>query len=167
MQNRFSVTGGDDLKLWKPNSSNIEKLIQKLKKCIVDFFDSELSLNDFELTRCDFTVNIRTNSKKKVTMYIRIMHNTGKVSGFSLKYDEDDYSDRISIDGSFDLVSTNGVELTLYDKFDQCKRDEASGILRVEVRLVKKKAIRKYTDECHVEKQIADLAKKSERYIAH
>jgi len=122
----------------------------------------ELSLNDFELTRCDFTVNIRTSSKKKVTTYIRIMHNTGKVSGFSLKYDEEDYNDRINIDGSFDLVSnTNGIELTLYDKFDQCKRDEASGILRVEVRLVKKKAIRKYTDEVCVEKQIMDLAKKS------
>jgi hypothetical protein len=161
--NPSKILGGDDLKLWKPNSDNTSKLIKKLEKCIDDYFNSEYSLDEFELTRCDFTVNIRTNSKKKVTAYIKIMHNTGKVSGFSLKYDEEDYSDKINIDGSFDLVDTNGIELTLYDKFDQCQREEASGILRVEVRLMKKKAIRKYTDETHVEKQIVDLAKKSKK----
>ena len=159
--NPSKLLGGNDLNLWKPNNDNIEKLIRKLKSSIDDFFDSEISLKDFELTRCDFTINIRTNSKKKVTAYIQIMHNTGKVSGFSLKYDEDDYNDKINIDSSFDLVHSNGIELTLYDKFEQCNEEDASGILRVEVRLKKRKSLRKYTDETHVEKQITDLAKKS------
>ena len=67
--NPSKLLGGDDLDLWKPKSEIISKVNQKLEKVIDDYSDSDFCLNDFELTRCGFTVNIRTGSKKKVAIY--------------------------------------------------------------------------------------------------
>jgi hypothetical protein len=155
------VLGGNDVKkLWKPNSDNISKLLCKLEKYIYCYFDSKYELNDFKLTRIDFTVNIDVGDRKNVSAYIKVLRNIGKVKGFAPKYDKDD--DRINHDLSFDLEgNSNGVEFTAYDKEAVSERKEANGILRVEVRLKKQKAIGKYTDETAVAKQIKSLSQNS------
>lgn len=162
--NPTKVLGGDDVKkLWKPNNANISKLLCKLKEYIDGYFDSKYKLNDFKLTRIDFTVNINVGDRKNVSAYIKVLRNIGKVKGFGPKYDKDD--DRINHDLSFDLEgNSNGVEFTAYDKEAESRQKEAEGILRVEVRLKKQKAIGKYTDETAASKQIKSLAKNS-RYI--
>jgi hypothetical protein len=159
--NPTKLLGGNDLKkLWKPNNDNISKLLRKLKEYIDGYFDSKYKLNDFKLTRIDFTVNINVGDKKNVSAYIKVLHNIGKVKGFGPKYDKDD--DRINHDLSFDLEgNSNGVEFTAYDKEAVSERKEANGILRVEVRLKKQKAIGKYTDETATSKQIKNLAANS------
>lgn len=156
--NPTKVLGGDDVeKLWKPNKENISKLLHKLEKHIEDYFDSEYKLNDFKLTRIDFTVNIDVGDRKNVTSYIRILRNIGKIKGFAPKYDENDsVIDKVL---SFDLEgNSNGVEFTAYDKEAESQRKEAKGILRVEVRLTKQKAIRACTYETDTSKQIKSLS---------
>lgn len=162
--NPTKLLGGNDVKkLWKPNNDNISKLLRKLKEHIDSYFNSKFKLNDFKLTRIDFTVNINVGDRKSVSAYIKVLHNIGKVKGFKPKYDKNDK--KIDSDLSFDLEgNSNGVEFTAYDKEAVSERKEANGILRVEVRLKKKKAISKYTDETAASKQIKSLAANS-KYI--
>jgi len=168
--NPSMLLGGDDLDLWKPNKSNISELLEKLETCIEKYFDSEYELKDFILTRVDFTVNIQVGSKKDVSAYVEILHKLGRVKGFSQKFDDNEnnwYDKKLS----FDLQgNSNGIDFTAYDKQGALKqKDEqelkrieaANGILRIEVRLKKPKAIRKYTNETNISKQIKDLSKKS------
>lgn len=159
--NPTKMLGGDDVKnLWKTNQDNIAKLLRKLKEYIDGYFNSKYKLNDFKLTRIDFTVNINVGDRKDVSAYIKVLRNIGKVKGFKPKYDKND--DKINPDLSFDLEgNSNGVEFTAYDKEAVSERKAAKGILRVEVRLKKQKAIRKYTDETATSKQIKFLAASS------
>ena len=171
--NPTKMLGGNDIKkLWKPNKDNISKLLRKLNEHIEDYFDSKYNLKDFKLTRIDFTVNIDVGDRKNVSAYIKILHNIGKVKGFSPKKWKNDKE--IDPDRSFDLEgNSNGVEFTAYDKeaevkqngkkLTQFKQEEANGILRVEVRLKNSKAIRKYTEETATSKQIKNLALNSEK----
>ena len=160
--NPSKTLGGDDVKkLWKPNKDNVSKLLGKLKKHIDDYFDSKYELNDFNLTRIDFTVNIDVGDRKIVSAYIKALRNIGKVKGFAPKYSKND--DEINKDHSFDLEGiSNGVEFTAYDKEAVSDQKEAKGILRVEVRLTKQKTIRKYTDERITSKQLKSLSLNSE-----
>ncbi|WP_196601009.1 phage/plasmid replication protein [Pectinatus frisingensis] len=159
--NPTKVLGGNDVKkLWKPNDDNIRKLLRKLKEYIDGYFDSKYKLNDFKLTRIDFTVNIDVGDRNNVSAYIKVLRNIGKVKGFGPKYDKDD--EEINPDLSFDLKgNSNGVEFTAYDKEAESRQKAAKGILRVEVRLKKQKAIGKYTDETAASKQIKYLAANS------
>ena len=72
--------------VWKPTDRNIKALLRKLKAQIKDYFDSEYKLNDFKLTRIDYTVNIDIGCRKNVSDYIKILHSMGKVKGFVPKY---------------------------------------------------------------------------------
>ena len=156
--NPTSVLGGNDIKkLWKPNDDKISKLLCKLEEYIDDYFDSKYELNDFKLTRIDFTVNIDVRDSENVSAYIKVLRNIGKVKGFAPKYNKND--ERINTDLSFDLEgNSSGVEFSAYDKEAVAKRKEGKRIMRVEVRLIKPKTIRKYTDESVTSKQIKSLA---------
>ncbi|MDR1753835.1 MAG: hypothetical protein LBR74_02875 [Eubacterium sp.] len=158
--NPSRVLGGDDLKLWKPHDQNLREFIKELRDHIDDYFDSMYSLDDFELKRIDFTINIDVGSKENVTAYIKALQSIGRVKGFSPKYIKTDK--HINRDQSFDLEgNSNGIEFTIYDKVAECEREKAAGILRVEVRLKKSNAISRYTDKSNPAKQIRDLAKHS------
>ena len=88
------------------------------------------------------------------------MQKIGKVKGFAPKYDIND--DHIVHSRSFDLKgNSNGVEFSVYDKEAESERKDAKGILRVEVRLAKPKAIGNYTDETVTSKRIESLASNS------
>jgi hypothetical protein len=159
--NPTKMLGGDDVKkLWKPNNDNISKLLRKLKEYIDSYFDSKYKLNDLKLTRIDFTVNIDVGDRNNVSAYIKVLHKIAKVKCFEPKYDKN--NDKINHDLSFDLEgNSNGVEFTAYDKEAESRQKAAKGILRVEVRLKKQKAISKYTDETATSKQIKYLAANS------
>lgn len=173
--NPSEVLGGTDLQLWKPNKSNTKALVKLLEKHINNYFDSDYVLNDFILSRVEFTANLDVG-KENVSAYIKLMHKIGKVKKFSAKYSKSDYSsDNIQKQHSFDLEgNTNGIGFTVYDKEADLKKKgknnkakKASGILRVEVRLKKRKAIQKasevFTDGCTLttKEQIMLMAKKS------
>lgn len=171
--NPSEVLGGSDLKLWKPNTRNIETLVEKLNEHIDDYFDSKYTLDDFILSRVEFTANLNVG-KENVSAYIRLMHKIGRVKGFSPKYSALDYATGdIKKERSFDLEGkTNGIAFTVYDKEADLKERgkkekarKATGLLRVEVRLKKRKAVqaamRKFDnpDTLTTEDQIALVSK--------
>lgn len=148
--NPSKVLGGNDLKLWEPSLYNTELLIDEISECIEDYFDCLFDINDFDLTRVDFTSNVNVG-KKNVKAYIAFLHKIGKVKNFVPKYNRADYKNgRIDKEDSFDLKGkTNFIEFTAYDKEADLKKKEkydkaekAKGILRLEVRLTKRKAIK-------------------------
>ena len=175
--NPSRLLGGDDLKLWKPSKDNIEKFLRELNEHIENYFDDTYGLDDFQLTRIDFTVNINVKSRKAVSAYIKVLHKLGKVKGFSSKFTKQGCEDyNINQDHSFDLAgNSNGIEFTAYDKEAELskkkeksgrkgaesEKKKAKGILRIEVRLVKPKAVRKYTDETVTSRQLSKLIKRS------
>lgn len=173
--NPSEVLGGNDLKLWKPNKENIKTLIKLLDNHISYYFDSRYELNDLILSRVEFTANLNVGTEN-VSTYINLMHKIGKVKNFSPKYKKSDYLlNGIQKEHSFDLKgNTNGIEFTIYDKKadlekkgKEKKSQKAKGILRVEVRLKKRRAIEKalsdYSnkDNLSTEKQIKLLSQKS------
>lgn len=172
--NPSEVLGGSDLKLWKPSDRNIEALIEKLSEHIDDYFESNYALNDLMLSRVEFTANLNVG-KEAVPAYIDLLHKIGKVKGYSPKYSKFDYATgKIKKEYSFDMVgNTNGIEFTAYDKEADLngkgkkdKAKKAKGILRVEVRLKKRKAVQKALQEFNdpdaltTEEQIALVSKK-------
>jgi hypothetical protein len=180
--NPTTLLGGNDVKkLWKPDKENVSEFIGKLDRRVEDYFDMEYSLSSFKLTRVDFTVNIDVGDRELVSSYIKVLHRIGKVKGFALKYKKNE--EWIDKDRSFDLAgNSNDIQYTAYDKekalkakLKKAKKDSledqdlkskikaAKGMLRVEIRLMKPKAIRKYTDKKATEKQIKDLAGQCEK----
>lgn len=148
--NPSKLLGGNDLKIWEPNIYNTERFLDLLNEHISEYFDYNYDINDFKLTRIDFTANLEVG-KKKVPEYISLMHKLGKVKGFSSKYNKSDYaSGRSNKKTSFDLKGkTNNIEFTIYDKeadlIEQNKfklAEKAKGILRIEIRLTKRPAIK-------------------------
>lgn len=173
--NPSEVLGGNDLELWKPNKRNIKTLIKLLNNHISYYFASRYELNDLILSRIEFTANLNVG-EDNVSAYINLMHKMGKVKNFSTKYKKSDYIlNGIQKNHSFDLKgNTNGIEFTLYDKKadlekkgKEKKAKKAKGILRIEVRLKKRKAIETaisdYSDkdDMSTESQIKLMSQKS------
>jgi len=135
-----------------------QKLIRKLDKRINRYFNHKYTLNDFSLTGVTLATDINVHNKEKVAAYIKILHRIGKVKGFSPS--KDDWANNnisFCLDGN-----SNGIKFMAYDLEGLCREQQSiakksSGILRVEVRLVKPKAIQSYTNEPIVSEQIADL----------
>ena len=150
------ILGGNKLSLWKPDEQSIAKLLKKLRNGISEYYNDDIELDDFELTGLHLTRDCNVNSEKKVVAYIQILKNIGKISGFNMKYEK-------PYETSHDLKSSSGIEFTGYGKYADCELDEAKGLLRIEVKLVKKKAINNYTNETELSAQLMDLYKKRKK----
>lgn len=149
--NPSKVLGGDDLKLWVPDGSNVQELLNRLEDHMEEYFDGDYCLDDFMLSRVEFTANLPVG-KENVPVYIGLLHKIGKVTGYSLKYSKWDYlSGKVEKKHSFDLEgNTNGVAFTAYDKEADLKKKgknnrakKAVGVLRLEVRVKKRKSVQK------------------------
>ena len=148
------VIGDDDLtKLWKPSSKNIEKLQENLDSFIESYFFSDYTINDFNLTRVDYAVDIDVGSRDKVSDYIKVLNSIGRIKCFSpiKRSKHGDDRDKFGLNGN-----TNGVEFRAHG----LKQDKK--ILRVEVRLTKKDTIRAYSGETDTSGQIKEMAENRE-----
>ena len=150
----------DTSKLWKPKY-DVSKLNEELYILINGYFNSDCELNDMKLTRMDFTVDIDVG---KASDYIKILHNIGRVKGFSqIKHG------RECKEYVFNLVGADDVEFIAYcrEAIPEGSKPESigdklllkprTGILRLEVRL-SNRVIREYTDETDTSRQIRDLS---------
>lgn len=146
-----------------------DRLICKLNKRVVEYFDSRYGLKDFALSGMNLTADIDVHSRQNVSAYLKVLQRIGKVKGFSPSvYEGIDEDSSFCLDGN-----SNCIEFLLYDlqqavmnrlsrtsisqKKLRSKCEEVEGILRTEVRLVKPKAIRAYTDAANASGQIAEL----------
>lgn len=144
--------------------TDADKLVRKLEKHIDKYFDSSYQLEDFTVSGLTLTTAIDVGSRENVSAYLKVIQRIGKVKGFS----------PVSFEGIDDDISfglkgnSNATEFLIYD----LERVAASqmgiagglqdykGILRVEVRLTKPKAIQKYSVAYGTAEQIIDLSKR-------
>ena len=68
--------------------SNPEKLVQKLKKLILKYFDSEYQLENFTVSGMTITTDLNMGSDHNLQDYLHVLRRIGKVKGFSpIEYD--------------------------------------------------------------------------------
>lgn len=156
---------------------NSDKLIQKLERCVHDYFGFKYKLDDFNLKRIIIMSDIDVGSREKVTAYVKVLQRIGKVKWFSpLSYDclEDDIG--FCLEGN-----SNGIQFLIYDlnrllteqyrkigtnhKKLKTIEEKSEGVLRVEVRLTQQKTVRNYTNETDTSKQLAAVLKNSRKIL--
>lgn len=154
------------------NNPDSDKIARKLEKRIDEYFDYRYQIDDFTLSGMILSADIDVHNRENVLAYLKVLQRIGKVKGFSpSSYDCFDDIDSFCLDGN-----SNGIDFLLYDlesyveKRHREARDgrkklkwllkESEGILRAEVRLIKPKAIRTYTDAVEVSGQIVKLSEK-------
>jgi hypothetical protein len=152
-------------RLLDSDSPDPDKLIRKLEKRISVYFNSKYQLDDFELSGMTITTDIDVRSSERVSDYMKVLQRIGKVKGFSPSRDnwlDDDtgicyYGNSNDIAFKlYDLEALHGEEPS-DDFFNIEQPEDYGGLLRAEVRLMKPKAIRGYTNKSSISKQIADL----------
>ena len=154
------------------NNPDPNKIARKLEKRIGEYFDHKYQIEDFTLSGMILCADIDVHNRENVFAYLKVLQRIGKVKGFSpSSYDCFDDIDNFCLKGN-----SNGIEFLLYNMEDyvaqrygdfkserkklKWRLKESEGILRVEVRLTKPKAIRDYTDAAEVRRQIVKLSEK-------
>ena len=146
-----------------------ERVIRKLDKRIGEYFGYKYRLDNFSLSGMGLIVDIDVGSRENVSAYLKVMKRVGKVKGFSpSSYDGFNGSANFCLSGN-----SNGIDFLLYDLEGAVKdrltdaevgrkklksaSEQTKGILRVEIRLTKPKAIWAYTDADDMPSQIKEL----------
>lgn len=151
------------------DASDVDRLLRKLDKRITDYFNGKYRIDDFVLSGMNFVADMDVGTWANALAYLKILRRIGRVKEFSPTSYEC-FDDNTSFCLS---ANSNDIEFLLYDLerafMRQLKSSDADckklkpikEILRAEVRLMKPKAIRAYTDVDDVSGQIADLLKDS------
>lgn len=155
------------------DTSDTDKLIRKLNKRIVGYFDHKYRLDDFTLSGVNLVLDINVGSRVNASNYLKVFQRVGKVKGFSpAAYEGFDKKASFCLSGN-----SNDVDFLLYNleraiagqlqsadagrKQLQSASERTKGILRAEVRLTKPKAIRAYTHTTDVSGQTVEMMKNS------
>lgn len=137
--------------------SDMDKLIRKLNKRIVEYFNGKYRIDDFVLSGINFVADMDVGTRANAMAYLKVLQRIGRVKGFSpTSYEYFDDIDFLlyDLERAF-MHQIKGANA------DWKKLKPIKGILRAEVRLMKPKAVRAYTDADDVSGQIADLLKDS------
>ena len=150
--------------------ADTDKLVRKLDKRITEYFNYKYNLEDFILSGMNFIADIDADTPANVQSYLKVLKRIGKVKGFSPVSCEcfDD-------NASFCLSgNSNSIDFLFYDlaaavmrqyrntDAGQKKIKSIKGVIRSEVRLMKPKAIRTYTDAEDIAGQIGELVGNSQ-----
>jgi hypothetical protein len=159
----------------EPDQGNTDKLVRRLEKHIGGYFDFEYALDDFALGRMCLMTDIDVHKREKAAAYIKVLHNIGRVKGFSPPRDNR-LDDKISfcLEGNsnslaFMIYDLEGLLREQLEEADSRRKqlkegiNKSEGLLRAEVHLMKPKAIRAYTDKAAASGQIAELCGRGEK----
>lgn len=150
--------------------SDIDRLIRKLDKRIIEYFNGRYRIDDFVLSGMNLVADIDVGTRENALAYLKVIQRIGKVKGFSpASYECFDDNASFCLSGN-----SNGIEFLLYDLETAFMRKIKSGdkswkkmkpikgILRAEVKLKKPKAVQSYTDAGDTAGQIEDMLKGSQ-----
>ena len=155
--------------------SDTNKLLHKLDKRVAEYFDHKYRLDDFILSGVNLILDINVGSHANVSGYLQVLQRVGKVKGFSpVDYEFLDGVNNLCLSGH-----SNDIDFLLYDlstaimsqrknadtgrKLLKSMSSQVNSIIRAEVRLMKPKAIRAYTDAADVSGQIVEMIKDQQR----
>ena len=154
--------------------SNIDRLIRKLDKRIIEYFNGKYRIGDFVLSGMNFVADMDVGTRANAMAYLKVLKRIGRVKGFSpSSYEYFDDNASFCLSGN-----SNDIEFLLYDlerafirqhksaNVDWKKLKPIKGILRAEVRLLvlipEKKSLRlaqKAMNCRNIEKIMDSLAK--------
>ena len=127
------------------------KLVKKLRKRIGNYFGTRLSISDFDVDEMHYSTDICEHSSADALEYIRVMKRVGRVKGYSVER-----CDGINAENGVCLAgNSNGRIFVMYILPGSDGKD-----IRIEVRLMKPKAIREWTTDTGIEDQISELSRK-------
>lgn len=146
-----------------------DKFIRELDKRLSRYFNFRYRMCDFSLSGMILEADIDVQTQENVSAYLRILHRIGKVKGYSkLYYDCFDDNIGFCLNGN-----SNNIQFLVYNLYNLLKSQldkknigqkqlkqiatETQGTLRAEVRLMKPKAVRNYTDSTDTLGQIREL----------
>lgn len=160
--------------IWNGDSNDLCGSIQELDRCIRKYFGYKYKLSDFTLSGLTLSTSVIVGDQAVTAAYLEVLRRIGKVKGFSpisCEYLEDKkyfylkgnsngirfmiYDMRKVLSGESEKGSTDG-------KKSRTAAKEVSGADRLclEICLTKPKALKFYTGERNIEKQIIDLSQK-------
>lgn len=150
------------------NTSSTIKFVRNLNKRIRTYFNFAYGIDDFCLSGMLISTDVDVETRKNVSAYLQIFKRVGKVKGFSpCSYKGLHNKNSFCLSGN-----SNTIELSIYDleqvlaetdkrlstyKNIPLVHKRAAGILRVDIRLEKPKAIRTYVDEAYTSDQLVVL----------
>lgn len=144
------LIGTDDkLSLIQPES--LQSALDSADDMLTGEFGENYSINNLELYRVDYCINVEVDSPENVREYIKQLYRTDMKKGYKLTV-----SDNFDFDVNKGFTARNmitGTEISFYDKQKQLEQrsydsEQADGILRVELRLLTWKTVVKHTPGC-------------------
>lgn len=141
-----------------------DKLAVKLDKKLSKYFGNEYGLESFVLSEVSIFTDI--NVGDNASAYIAVLKKIGRVKGFTPTKFEN-----IQSGTSYCLAgNSNGIDFLIYDLQSQLaddlndkKRKQLRGLLRIEVKLTKKRAVSAVTHESNITRQIKAIVQNSNR----
>ena len=144
------LLGADDkLSLVRPDS--LQAALDSADDMLTGEFGEDYSINNLELYRVDYCINVDVGSPENVREYIKQLYRTDMKKGYKLVVPS---STDFDTEKGFTARNTiAGMEISFYDKQKQLDQrsydsEQADGILRVELRLLTRKAVNQHTPGC-------------------
>lgn len=140
-EDRFQLIRPEDLQL----------ALDAAEEMLVREFGEEFSINNLELYRVDHCINLNVDTSENVREYIYLLYRSEMKKGFKILSDD---SPDFDVNKSYTVRNNDeGVEVSFYDKKKEleqhhCESENAEGILRVELRILRRKPLERHTSEC-------------------
>lgn len=145
------LLGADD-KLSLIDPQHIQEALNSADTMLTGEFGEEFSINNLELSRVDYCINVNVESSENVRAYIKQLYRCDTRKGYKvIGLECPDFDTTKGYTARNDIA---GTEISFYDKQKQLEQrqyedsERASGILRIELRLTKSKAVKEHTEGC-------------------
>ena len=132
-----------------PSKTELRDSLLAADKMLTEYLGEEFGIDNLELIRIDFCVNVTVENKEQVKAYIKLAHKTGSKKGYRVVGRKNKC---INKESGFKAENKQaGTALSIYSKQDQLidinkSADDAERILRIEFQLTKKSRVDRYTD---------------------
>lgn len=143
---------GTDDKLSLIDPLHIQEALNTADAMLTGEFGEAFSINNLELSRVDYCINVNVESSENVRAYINLLYRCDMRKGYKvIGLECPDFDTTKGYTARNDIA---GTEISFYDKQKQLEQrkyedwERASGILRIELRLTKSKAVKEHTEGC-------------------
>lgn len=139
----------DKFQLIQPE--NIQLALDTAEEMLVGEFGEEFSINNLVLYRVDPCINLNVGTSEMVREYIYLLYRSEMKKGYKVLTGN---SPDFDVSKSYTVRNGDeGLEVSFYDKKKEleqrnCEADNAEGILRVEFRILRKKALERQIPNC-------------------
>lgn len=129
----------------------LQEALDIADRMLVGEFGEGYSIDELELYRVDQCINVKVDNDDNVREYISLMYRSEMKKSYCILADD---SPDFDISRSCTVRNkTEGLEVSFYDKKEELEQrnevsEQAEGILRVELRILKRKPLELQTPEC-------------------